>query len=175
MNIQMVLSLLSEMRQFRAREHWTRKLLEEHQAHALSQVRAYAYAHSPFYQHFHKGLYDAPLQDLPVLTKALLMEHFDEVVTDRAIHLQEVKAHAADLSGDERFLGHYWVNATSGSSGHPGLFLFNRTEWLTVLASFARAREWAGIEVNLTRRVKTATIASTTPFHISAGLSANEV
>jgi len=143
MDIQIVLSLLlSEMRQFRQRDHWIRQQLESYQAEALHNLRAYAYAHSPFYQRFHQGLTEAPLEELPVLTKAMLMEQFDELVTDRAIHLEEVKTYMRNLSGDERYLGRYWVNATSGSSGHPGVFLFNRAEWTTVLASFARAREW---------------------------------
>ncbi len=153
MDIQIVLSLLSEMRQFRARDQWTRKLLEDHQTNALRLVREYAYAYSPFYQRFHKGLYDAPLQELPVLTKAIMMEHFDELVTDRAIRLEEAKTHMRALSGDERFLGRYWVNATSGSSGHPGLFLFNHAEWTTVLASFARAHEWGGVKLDLTQKL----------------------
>src|SRR5713101_3709060 len=140
MDMQIVLSVLSEMRQFRQRDHWTRQQLEAHQADALRDLRDYAYAHSPFYQRFHQGLTDAHLHELPVLTKAMLMDHFDELVTDRAIRLEEVKAHMKALTGDERFLGRYWVNATSGSSGHPGIFLFNHAEWITVLASFARAR-----------------------------------
>ena len=154
MDMQIVLSLLAQMRQFRPREHWTRKLLEAHQADALRSLREYAYAHSPFYQQFHRGLYDAPLQELPVLTKAMMMEHFDDLVTDRAIRLEEAKAHMRTLTRDEHYLDRYWVNATSGSSGHPGLFLFNRAEWITVLASFARAREWAGVKFNLTSRAK---------------------
>ncbi len=172
MDIQIVLSVLAEMRQFRLRDHWTRQQLETHQADALRNLREYTYAHSPFCQQFHKGLYDASLQDLPVLTKATMMEHFDELVTDRAIHLEEVKMHLMNLSGDERFLGRYRVSATSGSSGHPGIFLFNRAEWITVLASFARAREWGGVKLDLTRRVKTATIASTTAFHMSTRVNA---
>jgi phenylacetate-CoA ligase len=172
MDITVMVQLLSQLRSFRLRDSWNRKLLEEYQAHALRLLREYAYTHSPFYQRFHQGLYDAPLQQLPILTKTMMMEQFDELVTDQAIHLTEVKAHVANLKGDERFLGRYWVNATSGSSGHPGLFLFNRAEWLTVLASFARAREWAGVRVNLTHRVKTATIASTTPFHMSSRVNA---
>src|SRR5437899_7445590 len=126
MDIQIILSVLSEMRQFRPRDHWTRQQLESYQADALSNLRDYAYAHSPFYQQFHQGLTGAPLQELPVLTKAIMMEHFDELVTDRAIRLEEVKTHMRNLTGDERFLGRYWVNSTSGSSGHPGIFLFNR-------------------------------------------------
>ena len=172
MDIQIVLSLLAQMRQFRQRDHWTRQQLEAHQAEALRSLRDYAYAYSPFYRGFHQGLVDAPLHELPVLTKATLMEHFDELVTDRAIRLEEVKAHILDLSGDGRYLGRYWVNATSGSTGHPGVFLFNRAEWTTVITSFARAREWAGIKVDLTRRVKTATIASTTSFHMSTRVNA---
>ncbi len=172
MDFQIVLSVLSKMRQFRPRDHWTRQQLESYQADALRSLRDYTYAHSPFYQQFHQGLYDAPLQELPVLTKAIMMEHFDELVTDRTIRLEEVKTHMRTLTGDERFLGRYRVNATSGSSGHPGLFLFNSAEWITVLASFARAREWGGVKLDLTRRVKTATVASTTPFHMSTRVNA---
>ena len=102
-----------------------------------------------------------------MLTKAMLMDHFDDLVTDRAVHLEDVKAYVANRRGDERFLGRYWVNATSGSSGHPGLFLVNRAEWLTLLASAFRAFEAAGIKITLTHRVKMAQIASTTPFHMS--------
>src|SRR6266566_7247869 len=172
MDFQIVLSVLSKMRQFRPRDHWTRQQLESYQADALRSLREYTYAHSPFYQQFHKGLYEAPLQELPVLTKAMMMEHFDELVTDRAIRLEEAKTHMRTLTGDARFLGRYRVNATSGSSGHPGIFLFNRAEWITVLGSFARAREWGGVKLDLTHRVKTATVASTTPFHMSTRVNA---
>jgi phenylacetate-CoA ligase len=172
MDIQIVLSVLAEMRQFRRRDHWTRPQLEAHQADALHNLREYTYAHSPFYQQFHQGLTDAPLQELPVLTKAMTMEHFDELVTDRAIRLEEVKMHMRNLTDDERFLERYRVTATSGSSGHPGIFLFNRAEWITVLASFARARDWGGVKLDLTHRVKTATVASTTAFHMSTRVNA---
>ena len=59
MDMGMIMKLLSERRRLRAREHWDRPHLEEFQAQALHLLREYAYAHSPFYQQFHKGLYDA--------------------------------------------------------------------------------------------------------------------
>jgi hypothetical protein len=37
---------------------------------------------SPFYRRFHSGLEGRPLSELPVLTKAQLMESFGELVTD---------------------------------------------------------------------------------------------
>ncbi|MDQ2907559.1 MAG: phenylacetate--CoA ligase family protein [Chloroflexota bacterium] len=64
------------------------------------------------------------------------------------------------------------MSATSGSSGHPGVFLFNRAEWIAVLASFAHAREWGAVRLELTRRVKTATVASTSAFHMSTRVNA---
>jgi hypothetical protein len=71
--------------------------------------------------------------------------------TDLMLHLHAIKGHLTTIHGDERFLGRYWINATSGSTGHPSLFFFNRAEWTTVLASFARDREWVGTRIRLTR------------------------
>ncbi len=42
-----------------------------------------------------RGLTDRPLNELPVLTKAMLVQHFDELVTDQTLHLEEVRAYAA--------------------------------------------------------------------------------
>lgn len=116
----MILELLSARRRLRVRERWTRQQLESYQTEALRRLRQYAYAHSPFYQQFHKRLYEAPLCDLPVLSKATLMDRFDDLVTDRAAHLREVKSYAASQQSDERFLGRYWVQSTSGTSSLPG-------------------------------------------------------
>jgi len=173
MNISMMLALLSTLRQWRQRDRWTRQQLVAHQASALDLLRRHAYAHSPFYHQFHRGLTDRPLEELPVLTKSMLMEHFDEISTDRTVRRNEVAEHLAGLSGDEQFLGRYWACATSGSTGQPGLFLFNRSEWGTILASFARAHEWAGLEVSLTHRMKMASVASTAPWHMSARVGAS--
>src|SRR5512135_3004477 len=137
MNLRVMLSLLHNLEQLRKHEGWTREQLQAYQAKALRDQRNYAYAHSPFYQRFHKGLADRPLHELPVLTKAMMMEHFDELVTDRAIHLEEVRAHAASNHDGNPFLDRFWVSATSGSSGHPGFLLFDESEWLMILASFA--------------------------------------
>jgi phenylacetate-coenzyme A ligase PaaK-like adenylate-forming protein len=58
-----------------------------------------------------------------------MMEHFDEIVTDPKIHLVEVEAHVSALHDDAQFLEKYWVMATSGSTGSPGIFLFGASEW----------------------------------------------
>ncbi|HEX6608246.1 MAG TPA: phenylacetate--CoA ligase family protein [Chloroflexia bacterium] len=172
MEMPILWSLIHDLEQLRKRDRWTREQLQTFQEQALSRMRQYAYARSPFYQQFHAGLMDRPLQDLPVLTKSMLMEHFDDLVTDRAVHLEAVRQYVAGAREAERFLGRYWVNATSGSSGRPGIFLLDRTEWAAVLASFARAQEWAGAQVRLTQQTKLAAVASTDPRHMSAAVGA---
>lgn len=172
MDPHLMLGLLWQLRELRQRDRWTRRQLEQHQVNAQRRLRSYAYARSPFYRHFHQGLEDHPLNELPVLTKAMVMEHFDDLVTDRAIRLADVEAHLARMQDDERFLSRYWVTTTSGSTGRRGIFLFDRPEWTSVLASFARAHEWAGASISLSHGMKMASVASTTPWHMSALVAA---
>ena len=172
MNFQILFKLLHTLEKLRQHERWTRGQLEAYQSESLHRLRTHAYAHSPFYQQFHKGLTSRPLHELPVLTKAMVMEHFDELVTDRAIHLADVRAHAEDDREGRRFLNRYWVTATSGSSGQPGFFLFDENEWAYIMASFARSQEWSGIHVNLTQRTRMATVASISPWHMSSQVAA---
>jgi phenylacetate-CoA ligase len=168
MNIKILPRLLFAIRELRKHETWTRAQLEASQADGLRQLREYAYAHSPFYQKFHQGLTDRPLNELPILTKAMLMENFDELVTDPSIRLEKVREFSSGHADKQRYLDRYLVTATSGSSGHPGFFLFNESEWITVIASFARGQEWSGAKVNLLRRRRMATVASISPWHMSS-------
>lgn len=122
----------------RPRETWTRAELVAHQSRSFEALRAFALGHSPFYRNLHKGLERAPLADLPVVTKAMLMSHFDEIVTDRSIHLAELERYLEGLRGDQLFHGRYWVAATSGSSGMKSIVPSNAQEWTTIVASYAR-------------------------------------
>lgn len=168
MNASLLVRVLLERWRLRQHDRWSRERLLAHQAQGLEALRRHAYARSPFYQWFHRGLEARPLPELPVLTKALLMERFDELVTDPAVRLEEVEAHLKTLRGDERFLGRYRVCATSGSTGRRGIFLFGEEEWATVLASYARVYAWGGVRVGLGKRSKIAVVSTTTPFHQSA-------
>lgn len=168
MNMRIIAGLLSQLGYMRPHDQWTRQTLEAHQSVALQHLRRYAMASSPFYRRFLAGLEDRPLHELPVLTKAVLMENFDDIVTDRAVRLDEVRTHLTGADPGRQYLGRYWASATSGSTGQPGIFLFNRSEWSTVLASFARGHEWAGIGVSLRHRMSMASVASTTPWHMSS-------
>src|SRR4029077_16102513 len=60
------------------------------------------------------------------------------------------------------------VARTSGSTGSPGIFLWNRPEWTTVIASYARAQAWAGIRADLLHRTRIGVVSSRIPWHQSA-------
>jgi phenylacetate-CoA ligase len=172
MNLPLLVRVLAKRRQLARHDHWTRQQLEHHQAKFLGQLRAFAYAKSPFYQQFHKGFERQPLSALPVLSKAMMMEAFDSFVTAPNVHLKDVENYLA-TSNDDPFLGKYWVSATSGSTGRRGIFLYDLAEWTTVIASYARVYAWGGINAGLTRQSKIAIVSTTTPWHQSARVGAS--
>jgi len=172
MSLGIILRVLARRRTLGARERWSRDRLLAHQARALSVLRRWAVDRSPLYRRLHAGLGDAPLDALPIVSKAMLMDHYDEAVVDPVLRLSDLERYLASLRGDERFAGQYWVSATSGSSGRRTIIPSNRSEWTTVIASYARANAWAGVETGLLHRVSMAVVSSTVPWHGSARVAA---
>lgn len=116
---------------------------------------AHARAHAPFYREW----------DGAPLTKATLMERFDELVTDPRLRRDALLHH---LEGSEDiYLGRYRVMATSGSSGRKGVFVYDRPEWITLLSQFFRYSAMAGITPRLPRRRRVAVIVSPNGTHMS--------
>ncbi|QDG67768.1 phenylacetate--CoA ligase family protein [Pseudarthrobacter sp. NIBRBAC000502772] len=163
---------------WRRRDHWDAARITAHQDHALQELRRAAYAGSEFYRRHHTGLHDAPLDQLPPVTKADLMAHFDEAVTTPDLRRADLEAHLRSLTesgGDPGvpWQGRWWAAATAGTTGRRGTFIWNRSEWGTVLASYARANDWAGISAGPTRPLKMALVSSRVPTHQSAVVGAS--
>lgn len=68
--------------------------------------------------------------------------------------------------------GRYVVSATSGITGRRCIIVNDRRKWASIIASYARANEWAGIRAGLTHRVSMAVVSSTTTWHQSARVAA---
>ena len=168
MDAWLIAKVLWKRRRLRAHEIWSRARLEAFQAGRLRELRRFAYERSVFYRRFHQGLEDAPLAMLPVLTKGELMASFSELVTAPGVRLEQIRAYLDALRSDDRFLGKFWVSRTSGSTGLPGIFLSNREEWSTVIASYSRAQEWAGIGASPFRRTRLGVVSSRVPWHQSS-------
>jgi phenylacetate-CoA ligase len=151
---------------------WTRSALLAHQAKSLAALRKFALDRSPFYREFHRGLENQPLEALPVLTKATMMERFDDIVTDRGVRLADAEAFLR-TAGTGLFRGRYVVLATSGSTGLRGVFLFNDREWIRAIAAITRPISWATPSRKSRRPPRAALIAAGAPWHYSARVGAS--
>lgn len=111
-----------------------RKRLLAKQLVKFRRLVDFAYHHSPYYTQLIRERSIDPLtcvpEDFPVLTKDVLLEHFDEIVTDRTITAQRI-ADFIDSSTDPGALldGKYLVVHTSGSSGQVGYYIYTPAEW----------------------------------------------
>jgi phenylacetate-CoA ligase len=154
-------------------EAWTRDELRELQRRRLDRLLRHAVASSPFYRDLYGGLVPpgTTLENLPVITKSIVMEHFDRVVTDPRLHQTDLRRHVADLPSDSLYLGRYRVFATSGHTGVPGIFVFDRREWRTCLASALRWTFFIGSRPRLPRRIRMAAIAAPSPLHVTRRIS----
>lgn len=170
MSVALLAGVVRARAELRSHDHWSREALLNAQARSLTELRRFAVARSPFYHWLHAGLDSAPLDALPIVTKQTLMERFDDVVTDREIHLADVKGYLAraSASATDTFRGHYRVAATGGTTGRRGVFLSDPAEWRTILASYSRAYDWAGVAAGLTHRLRMAVVSSRNPSHQSA-------
>jgi len=168
LNLGVVARVLRGRRALRSHERWSRAEIDSYQATALSELRRHATERSTFYRRFHAGYESRPLAELPVLTKGQVLEAFDDLVTDPKVRLGELREFLSALDGYRLFQDRYWVARTSGSTGTPGIFLWSRPEWTTVIASYARAQEWAGIRADLLHRTRIGVVSSRIPWHQSA-------
>jgi phenylacetate-CoA ligase len=120
---------------------WSRERVRDEQVRRLRRVLAHAQRHSPFHAvrlaHVDAEAFQPEdLVALPVMTKNDVMDAWDQVVTDRGLHLQDVTAHLdALLSGEKTNVylqGKYYAAATGGSSGKRGVFLW---DWETFIVT----------------------------------------
>jgi phenylacetate-CoA ligase len=153
------------------REHGPRAELVRHQQQRLEVVVRHAAAHSPFYrrQFAETGaLADGPVQltRVPVLDKPLLMEHFDELICDPRLRRDELLDWVGQMTRDQLYLNRYRVMLTSGSSGRPGLYVYDAAGWRSIFAGMLRSTAWEGLRPTLPRQ-RMAFVGAADPSHIS--------
>lgn len=116
---------------------WRAKLassndIEARQRRRFDELLSFARRQSRFYKRHYAAVPQriSSITELPPVTKSMLMEHFDDVVTDPAITKAEIDTFVADESKiGHRFLGRYPVWTTSGTTGEPGIFVQDETTW----------------------------------------------
>ncbi len=120
--------------------------IERRQKKKLEKLFLYAYDHSPYYRRvfeaegiFRENIKKTPLEKFPVLDKEILMEHFDELVTDRSLQQKELLKFDENSEDDgEIYLGRYHVVHSSGSTGTPRYFVYDNEAWEQMLTGIIR-------------------------------------
>lgn len=124
----------------------------------LDALVSCARSQSGFYRGHFSGLPSGQvrLEQLPPVTKPELMARFDEWVSDPAVTRAVVEEFVADPARvGQPLLGRYFVCATSGTTGEPGLFVHDPTA-MAIYRSFSVRADlmWlsAGDWLSLVRR-----------------------
>jgi hypothetical protein len=105
------------------------------------------------------------LTRLPVLDKPLLMEHFDELVCDPRLRRDELLDWVGRVTRDQLYLNRYRVMLTSGSSGRPGLYVYDASGWRSIMSGLLRSTTWKGVRPTLPRQ-RLAFVGPVDPCHI---------
>ena len=122
---------------------WPADRLRREREERLRELVEVARARSPWHRRRlaavdPERLREADLQDIPPMTKADLMESWDEIVTDPRLSLDLVNAHLERLETDAYLLGQYHAVASGGTSGRRGVFVYDWQGWLGVYLNVAR-------------------------------------
>jgi phenylacetate-CoA ligase len=123
---------------------WGPGPLADLQRTRLRALLARAIDHSPFHAARLAGIDPArfelaDLAQLPIMTKAQMMERFGEVVTDRRLTRDRVDRHlTASVAEPALLLGEYVCLVSGGSSGLRGIFVQTAGEYAELAASVTR-------------------------------------
>lgn len=157
-------------RELETHDAWLPEQLANHQQVEINRLVRHASENAPFYARHFEGIDlagDVNLRDLPIIDKAILMENFDEVLTNNALKLDGIQAHMHNLSGDPFYRGEYRIVGTSGTSGLRGIFVYDRAAWRIVLANTLRWNRLLGIRPRLPFRVRILSIGADNPMHVT--------
>jgi putative adenylate-forming enzyme len=157
---------LSALRSVRKAESLDARQILDLQEIRFRKLLKHAFRKSKFYQGFYRqhGITERDLdtvvpEDLPVIDKNVMMEHYDEFVTDPVLRQSELEQFINEFpSPASKYRKGYSVVHTSGSSGTVGLFVYGPHEWTHSKALALRA---TGIRHPIWRRKRIAFIAAT--------------
>ena len=124
--------------------------MKELQNRKLQTLLHFAWEHSAFYRRTlekagitEDQLDTLPLSDFPTIDKAVLMEHFDELITVPDLCQEDLRKFDAQTETDRKpYQGEYHVVHSSGSTGKPCYFLYDEAAWDTMLLGIIRGALW---------------------------------
>lgn len=116
----------------------------------LRKLLRYAYQNSAYYHRTftqagitEENIDKAELNRFPTIDKELLMQNYDELVTDSGVKQEELrKFDESPASKSENYLGRYHIIHSSGSTGIPRYFVYDDRAWEQMLLGIIRGALW---------------------------------
>jgi phenylacetate-CoA ligase len=128
----------------------TRDQIKNVQNKKLRKLLEYAYENSNYYRRTfeeagitREQISTLPISSFPTIDKALLMEHFDDLVTTPDLKQNDIQRFDEEETVDQgKFKNRYHVVHSSGSTGKPGYFVYDDEAWKQMLLGIIRAAFW---------------------------------
>lgn len=144
------LNLLWNLYQLKRNTSKTRAQIKSIQENKLRKLLNYAYENSKYYRtSFEKAgitkeqIKDTPISFFPIMDKSILLENFDDIVTEKDLKQEDLRKFDLEESiKNELFRNKYHVVHSSGSTGKPGYFIYDTKAWNQMLLGIIRAALW---------------------------------
>jgi amino acid adenylation domain-containing protein len=112
----------------------------QRQTLAFRELLEAVWKNSGFYREYYSGhgireqdIPDLAVEQLPFVSKRLLMDNFDRVVTDPRLKINDLERWLDGVRDPRQlFQNEFIVMHSSGSSGITGIFAYSRTDWQTM-------------------------------------------
>jgi len=147
---------LKTRKELSANQQLTRAELKAVQLEKFRKLASHANQHSAYYQRVisknNIDVANCTPDQFPVLTKPLLMQHFDDIVTDRRISKEGISkflSHSTDPN--ELLFDQFHIVHTSGSSGQIGYFVFSEADWGRGMAQGPRVERQSNTKIGFQR------------------------
>jgi phenylacetate-CoA ligase len=135
------ITLLKHLLKFRNDSKLNAQKVQELSRQRFTSLLEKTYHTSRFYRDLYSShgikpndLKDVTPEDLPVISKAMVMDNFDSLLTDPSITRKSVEEFLSNDTNPRNRFRNNTVIHTSGSTGVPGIFLYSKEEWSFITA-----------------------------------------
>lgn len=129
-------TLLTQLQKFRNDSKLNAQKVQELSRQRFTALLEKTYHASAFYRDLYSShgikpsdLRDITPKDLPIVSKAMVMDNFDALLTDPSITRKAVEEFLSHDTNPRSRFRNITVIHTSGSTGVPGIFLYSKAEW----------------------------------------------
>ncbi|HXT68222.1 MAG TPA: hypothetical protein VN700_00595 [Vicinamibacterales bacterium] len=140
----MLSAVAAKLARYRANDRLTPDQIRDANRHRFREMVRFVSERSPYYRRLIEthglDIERCTPEDFPPLTKALLITHFDDIVTDPQLTTSRLREFVSRARPGTLFADRYFVMHSSGTSGRHALFAVSQEEFLGALTIGYRFR-----------------------------------